>query len=154
MRVALGRWFASGGCGSRRRGELGYDHDDASFAIAWLLCGVLHIQLLLSHAYMPRFTRDEQRELGWIRYQVIGTQNVDTSWYDGWFHGGLQYQVEHHLFPRVPRHNLPKLTPLVREFCARHNLPYNTDPFLTCVADMVRCFYRESRVLVEKSKAQ
>ena len=113
------------------------------FAI--VTAGVIHIQITLSHAYMPRFTLDEQQRIGWIRYQCVGTQNVTTSWYDGWLHGGLQYQLEHHLFEGVPRHNLKKIQPWVQEFCAKHDLPYNTDPFLVCVADMMKSFYRESR---------
>ena len=113
--------------------------------VALAMCGVIHIQILLSHAYMPRFTEEEQHRIGWIRYQILGTQNVDTTWYDGWFHGGLQYQIEHHLYARVPRHNLPKIKPWVMEFCARHGLPYNSDPFRVCIADMLKSFYRVSR---------
>jgi len=41
-----------------------------------------------------------------------------------WFCGGLNYQIEHHLFPTIPRHNLKKLSPLVKKFCQEHNLPY------------------------------
>jgi fatty acid desaturase len=113
--------------------------------VALAMCGIIHIQILLSHAYMPRFTEEEQRRIGWIRYQVVGTQNVDTTWYDGWFHGGLQYQIEHHLFAAVPRHNLPKIQPWVMDFCARHGLPYNSDLFRVCIADMLKSFYQETR---------
>jgi fatty acid desaturase len=116
-------------------------------AVALAMCGIIHIQILLSHAYMPRFSEVEQHRLGWIRYQILGTQNVDTTWYDGWFHGGLQYQIEHHLFAHVPRHNLPKIRPWVMEFCASHDLPYNSDPFRRCIADMLRSFYKETRAL-------
>jgi len=113
--------------------------------IAMLTSGIIHIQILLSHAYMPRFTEADQRRLGWIRYQILGTQNVDTTWYDDWFHGGLQYQLEHHLFQGVPRHNLRKIQPWVKEFCEKHGLPYQSDPFRVCIADMLKSFYRESR---------
>jgi len=121
------------------------NYSPAFLFVSIVTCGIIHIQILLSHAYMPRFSLEEQRRIGWIRYQVLGTQNVDTSWYDGWFHGGLQYQLEHHLFAGVPRHNLPKIQPWVREFCEKHQLPYQSDPFLVCIADMLKSFYRESR---------
>jgi fatty acid desaturase len=117
----------------------------AFFFVALAVCGVIHIQILLSHAYMPRFTEEEQHSLGWIRYQVLGTQNVDTRWYDGWLHGGLQYQIEHHLYAGVPRHSLPKIKPYVEEFCAKHGLSYQSDPFGVCIADMLKSFYRETR---------
>jgi fatty acid desaturase len=38
--------------------------------------------------------------------------------------GGLNYQIEHHLFPNMPRPNLRRAQPLVRGFCRQHNLPY------------------------------
>jgi delta8-fatty-acid desaturase len=50
--------------------------------------------------------------------------NIESNWLTDWFHGGLQFQIEHHLFPRVPRHNLRAVQPHVKAFCARHHLPY------------------------------
>ena len=38
--------------------------------------------------------------------------------------GGLNYQIEHHLFPSMPRPSLRRLQPLVREFCAERGVPY------------------------------
>lgn len=41
-----------------------------------------------------------------------------------WLWGGLNYQIEHHLFPTMPRHNLAKVMPMVKNFCAENDLPY------------------------------
>jgi Fatty acid desaturase len=41
--------------------------------------------------------------------------------------GGLNYQIEHHLFPAMPRPNLARAQNLVRAFCADHDLPYQED---------------------------
>lgn len=38
--------------------------------------------------------------------------------------GGLNYQIEHHLFPSMPRHNYRKIAGRVRALCAKHDLPY------------------------------
>lgn len=46
-----------------------------------------------------------------------------------WFHGGLQFQIEHHLFPRVPRRNLRRIAPAVKKFCKKHDLPYRSADF-------------------------
>ncbi|CAN1347294.1 Delta(8)-fatty-acid desaturase [Linum perenne] len=46
-----------------------------------------------------------------------------------WFHGGLQFQLEHHLFPRLPRCQLRKVLPVVQDLCKKHNLPYRIYSF-------------------------
>jgi fatty acid desaturase len=40
------------------------------------------------------------------------------------FTGGLNRQVEHHLFPTLPRHNLGQAQELIRAFCSKHGLYY------------------------------
>ena len=41
-----------------------------------------------------------------------------------WVHGGLQLQVTHHLFPRLPRHNLKEASKLVKEYAKEQGLEY------------------------------
>ncbi|KAF0919007.1 hypothetical protein E2562_027643 [Oryza meyeriana var. granulata] len=53
-----------------------------------------------------------------------GTLDVACPPWMDWFHGGLQFQVERHLFPRLPRCHLLAVAPLVRALCAKHGLPY------------------------------
>ncbi|RKP34404.1 fatty acid desaturase-domain-containing protein [Dimargaris cristalligena] len=80
---------------------------------------ILHLQITLSHFGMSTTCPDPDRECFAAR-QLRTTMDIDCpTWFD-WFHGGLQYQVEHHLFPRLPRHNLRQVQPLVKEFVARH----------------------------------
>ncbi|KAF3952766.1 hypothetical protein CMV_021712 [Castanea mollissima] len=65
----------------------------------------------------------------WCDKQTKGTLDITCpSWMD-WFHGGLQFQIEHHLFPRLPRCQLRKVSPMVQELCKKHNLPYNSASF-------------------------
>jgi len=104
--------------------------------------GIIHLQLILSHAYAPRLFEDEQKQTG-MKLQAISNQNITTTWIDDWFHGGLQHHIEHHLFPRLPRHSLAKIRPHVRALCERHGLPYRSDPFLIAVRDLFRSLYRQ-----------
>eukprot|EP00456_Euglypha_rotunda_P078162 TRINITY_DN745_c0_g1_i5.p1 TRINITY_DN745_c0_g1~~TRINITY_DN745_c0_g1_i5.p1 ORF type:complete len:105 (+),score=7.21 TRINITY_DN745_c0_g1_i5:43-315(+) len=46
-----------------------------------------------------------------------------------WICGGLNYQIEHHLFPSIPRHNLYTVSHLVKRFCKDHDLPYLCSDF-------------------------
>lgn len=50
------------------------------------------------------------------------------AWLD-WLHGGLQFQIEHHLFPSLPRHNLRQASLLVRPLCQDMGLPYHCPSF-------------------------
>ena len=57
--------------------------------------------------------------------------------------GGLNFQVEHHLFPGLPRHNLGKVQHRVRELCCKHGLHYeicsmaeSTQRVIQCLADI------------------
>lgn len=45
-----------------------------------------------------------------------------------WFLGGLNYQIEHHLFPNISHVHYPKISRLVREVALKHKLPYNVQP--------------------------
>ncbi|KAJ1975879.1 hypothetical protein H4R35_002948 [Dimargaris xerosporica] len=80
---------------------------------------ILHLQITLSHFGMSTTCPDPENECFAAR-QLRTTMDIDCpEWFD-WFHGGLQFQVEHHLFPRIPRHNLRQVQPLVRAVVNRH----------------------------------
>eukprot|EP00913_Durusdinium_trenchii_P001333 g1231.t1 len=55
--------------------------------------------------------------------------NFDTPPVLDWVHIGLQFQIEHHLFPRLPRHNLREARSLVKEVCRKHNIRYHEPGF-------------------------
>ncbi|GLW66379.1 fatty acid desaturase [Actinomadura rubrobrunea] len=59
-----------------------------------------------------------------LRRQVLTSRNVRGGALTDWLLGGLNYQIEHHLFPSAPRPNLRRLQPLVRAHCAQVGLPY------------------------------
>jgi fatty acid desaturase len=59
-----------------------------------------------------------------LRRQVLTSRNVRGGWLTDFALGGLNYQIEHHLFPSMPRPNLRRSQPLVRAFCAQLGVPY------------------------------
>ena len=75
-----------------------------------------------NHKGMPTLTEADQ--LDFLRRQVLTSRNVRGSRFVDFALGGLNYQIEHHLFPNMPRPNLRHAQPLVREFCRQHGLPY------------------------------
>ena len=115
-------------------------------AAALFFNGMIHLQIILNHAFMPRTTTDEICDNGWIRSQVETTVNIKTSWYDDWFHGGLQYQIEHHLFPRIPRYNFRHVQPYVLNFCKKHDIKYNNITFREGIYTLINSLYVEARL--------
>jgi len=82
----------------------------------------LHVQITLSHFSMS--TADLGAAESFPQKQLRTTMDVACpAWLD-FVHGGLQFQAVHHLFPRVPRHNLRRVQALVREFCEDTGIEY------------------------------
>ncbi|KDP34092.1 hypothetical protein JCGZ_07663 [Jatropha curcas] len=96
----------------------------ASFAVT----GIQHVQFCLNHfssnVYVGLPSGND-----WFEKQTKGTLNINCSSWMDWFHGGLQFQIEHHLFPRLPRCQLRKISPFVKELCKKHHLPYDSASF-------------------------
>jgi fatty acid desaturase len=82
-----------------------------------------------NHKGMPVLTGDE--ELDYVRRQVLTARNVHGNRVTDFLLGGLNYQVEHHLFPNMPRPNLRRAHPLIRRFCTEHGIPFNETGLLT-----------------------
>jgi fatty acid desaturase len=75
-----------------------------------------------NHKGMPMFDADE--ECDFLRRQVLTSRNVRGGPFVDFALGALNYQIEHHLFPSMPRPNLRRAQSLVRAFCAQHDLPH------------------------------
>lgn len=67
---------------------------------------------------------DEDQATDFLRRQVLTSRNVRGGRVIDIAMGGLNYQIEHHLFPSMPRPNLRRVRPLVMRFCAERGVPY------------------------------
>jgi len=60
----------------------------------------------------------------WVTAQFTSTRNaVTTNPFSEWLWGGMQYQLEHHLFPSMPRSKYPLLKPILQRFAKENNIP-------------------------------
>jgi fatty acid desaturase len=75
-----------------------------------------------NHKGMPMLTAED--DLDFLRKQVLTSRNVRGGPVVDFALGGLNYQIEHHLFPSMPRSNLRRAQPIVRQYCAEHDIPY------------------------------
>ncbi|XP_045227790.1 putative fatty acid desaturase 2-like protein FADS2B isoform X2 [Macaca fascicularis] len=100
----------------------------------------------MSHIPM-RMSTEENRD--WLSTQVLATCNIEQSFFNDWFTGHLNFQIEHHLFPTMPRHNYHKVAPLVRSLCAKHGLQYVNKPMLRAFGDIVRALKKSAALWVD-----
>jgi len=90
--------------------------------ISHMVTAPLHVQLTLSHFAMS--TANLGIHESFAQKMLRTTMDVDCpAWLD-FIHGGLQFQVVHHLYPRIPRHNLRRAQKYVKEFCHDVGIPY------------------------------
>ena len=66
-----------------------------------------------------------ETKMDFLRKQVLTSRNVRGGWFVDHALGGLNYQIEHHLFPTMPMPNLPRAKPLVLAFCQEHGISYH-----------------------------
>jgi fatty acid desaturase len=75
---------------------------------------------------------------GFARRQVVTARNIRGGPLTTFMLGGLNYQIEHHLFPSMPRPNLRRVQGLVREFCAAAGLGYSEESFVESFRQITR----------------
>jgi linoleoyl-CoA desaturase len=84
-------------------------------------------------------TNPKRIENEWAVHQVRTTANFALkNRIISWYVGGLNFQIEHHLFPRISHIHYPALSKIVKNTCAKFNLPYNEYP--TMLAAIVSHF--------------
>jgi fatty acid desaturase len=64
----------------------------------------------------------------WLHRQVLTSRNLRSTRLTDFIYGGLNYQIEHHLFPAMPRVNLRRARPIVMRYCEAHGIPYREVP--------------------------
>lgn len=112
----------------------------APFVAFWLLSGnvivaglmwltmMMTFGLFMGMAFAPNHKGmplvPENSRVGFFERQVLTSRNIRSSWWSDNFMGGLNFQVEHHLFPSMSRPNLKKAHQLVMEYCEKHNVPF------------------------------
>jgi fatty acid desaturase len=89
-----------------------------------------------NHKGMPAPNPDEPWDH--LHKQVLTSRNVRGGRLTDWFLGGLNYQIEHHLFPSMPRVHLRHAQPIVRRHCAVAGLPYTEEGLAGSYAQALR----------------
>ncbi|HST03914.1 MAG TPA: fatty acid desaturase [Chloroflexia bacterium] len=118
------------------------------FGLWGLAVGAAHqacLGILLGTAFAPNHKGmpmvDDSIKDDFLRKQVLTARNVRgpkllTTFVD-WWYGGLNYQIEHHLFPAMPRCNLGQARALTMQFCQHHGISYHETGVLKSYQEII-----------------
>jgi fatty acid desaturase len=96
----------------------------------------LGISFAPNHKGMPII--ESATAAGFARRQVITARNISGGRFTNFMLGGLNYQIEHHLFESMPRPNLGRVQGLVRDFCVATDLGYREESFVESFRQIVQ----------------
>jgi fatty acid desaturase len=125
------------------------------------------IKLLVSGTYLgwvfalnhTPFPVVKGKKMNWVEQTCATTQNIVPAsenspwtqlWLD-WFSGHLNYQVEHHLFPGMPRCNYSKLKPLLQPLLKKHDVPYHEANFFQAVGQVFEALRKTAETGIKKA---
>lgn len=112
----------------------------------------LALVFALNHNGMPVITEEKAESMEFFEIQVVTGRDVSLSPIGDWFMGGLNYQIEHHVFPNMPRHNLPKVKPMVKALCQKYNINYHDTTFFKGTLEVLKTLDITSKLSLQLSK--
>jgi linoleoyl-CoA desaturase len=94
-----------------------------------LLACIFQLAHVMDTSEYPKPGEKNKMESSWAVHQLLNTANfAPNNKLLSWYIGGLNFQIEHHLFPQICHVHYPKLSKIVAEVAREHNVPYNVQP--------------------------
>ena len=90
-----------------------------ALASVWLAFG-----FITNHLGCEVFEEKDAKKFSWMELQMRGSRSLKGGMFVHWFYGGLNTQIEHHLFPKAPRFNLLKVQEMTKKFAKKHDIFY------------------------------
>ncbi|MCH9699167.1 MAG: acyl-CoA desaturase [Gammaproteobacteria bacterium] len=98
-------------------------------ALLFLIVSTMLEGLYMFHLFAPnhkgKLELGPDIKMSYLEQQILTSQNVKGNALTDYIYMGLNYQIEHHLFPRTPRCNFPKMRPHVKAVCEKYGLNYS-----------------------------
>ena len=120
-------------------------------AVVFLLVHQLLSGLYLGSIFAPNHkgmpVLDKESDLGFLYRQVVTARNVKAHPVTDFWYGGLNYQIEHHLFPSMPRNRLREAQRLIKTFCQEHAIPYYETSMLGSYREILQHLHQVSAPL-------
>jgi fatty acid desaturase len=116
------------------------------------LLGVLMVSVFApNHKAMPVLERESEADF--LSRQVLTSRNVVSHPITDFWYGGLNYQIEHHLFPRLARNKLKEAQPLIRGFCRDRCICYHETSVLQSYREILQHLHQVGAPLRKRDKA-
>jgi len=98
-----------------------------------------------NHKGMPTFKEKDRPDF--VRLQVLTARNIKPHPLVDFFYGGLNYQIEHHLFPDLSRKNLRKAQKVIKKFCKENSIDYYETSWISSFSEIIRGLHEASEPL-------
>lgn len=124
-------------------------------ALIFMLIHQAFFGLFLGSAFAPNHKGmpilEKGSRIDFLRRQVLTSRNVRSGLMNDFWYGGLNYQVEHHLFPSMPRNNLKQAQKIVKAYCQEHAIAYYETSMVQSFREILRYLDEVSAPLRVKS---
>jgi fatty acid desaturase len=107
----------------------------------------LYLGLVFAPNHKGMLLLDSESQLDFLRRQVLTSRDLSAHPLTDFLYGGLNYQIEHHLFPSMPRNKLREAQGIVRAFCEERSIPYHESSVLQSNREIFQYLHRVSAPL-------
>jgi len=108
--------------------------------------------VFMNHYALEMEAHHGRVDANFVDLQLEGTRNIRPNPFVNWFSGGLNLQIEHHLFPTMPRNRLLDVRPLVKQFCLDNGLTYDELSYWDCLVQVEKKLHRVSAAYLAQLK--
>jgi len=116
--------------------------------VSHAVAGIVHVQICINHFPMDVYEGLPQKAFtddSYLMSQLMTTRDIECPPFMDFFHGGLQFQVEHHVFPHLTRSHLRNVRDELQVICKKHDLPYQSVGFWRANWDVIVKLYETSK---------
>ena len=109
---------------------------------AWYVCvGSTYIFINFAVSHTHKDVVPKSKHISWSLYSANHTTNCSNNFLVNWWMAYLNFQIEHHLFPRVPRHNLREVEKLVMAYAKKEGIHYHSVGFVQGNREVIAGLY-------------
>ncbi|MEE9277803.1 MAG: acyl-CoA desaturase [Dehalococcoidia bacterium] len=107
----------------------------------------LYLGMVIAPNHKGMLMVGDDNRLDFLHWQVLTARNFKGNPLTDFLYGGLNYQIEHHLFPSMPRNRLPDAVKIVRPYCQRHGIAYHETGVFEGFREILQRMHRSSAPL-------